>query len=97
MENIKEIIEAILEDLTVAKEFKPVVEQGMAVLKEYTPYLRELYESLADFGVEQTDRSIQKFGEYGYTREEAILLTINLKLGVKEASDRMNAKIAQNK
>jgi len=95
MEDVKETIEEILEVLTMAREFKPVVEEGMAALKEYTPYLRELYESLADFGVEQTDRSIKKFGEYGYTREEAILLTINLKLGAKEASDRMNARLAQ--
>ena len=95
MENVKETIEELLDALTMAKEFKPVVEKGMVALKEYTPYLRELCESLADFGVEQTDRSIKKFEEYGYTREEAILLTINLKLGAKEASDRMNARLNQ--
>jgi len=85
----KETIAEILALIGSAKEFKPIVESGLEALKEYLPYLDELYSKLLDYQIEKTVYAIKKYKELGLSDEVAVLLVLNSKIAMQDALARM--------
>ena len=72
--------------LQLAKEMKPVVKEALdTVLDEYAPLLGDIAERFRNHVVVSTDKTIKQFEELGYSRDEAMLLTLNSKLAVEES------------
>lgn len=82
----------ITDVLEIASEFRPLIEAIFREVQSYGPLLRELAENLGDANAELTARQINKLVSLGCTREEALILTIDLKSGLAEALRRVEAK-----
>ena len=72
----------------LAKSFAPLADEALEVLFAYGPTLRKLMDSVVDYQVFRTTLTIKQFEALGMTREEAILLTINNKVGLQETIDQ---------
>ena len=72
--------------LLMAKAYKPVVEEGVNILlDEYGPLLGKIVNEVREHMVLSTDKSIKQFIDLKYTKDEAILLTLNSKLALEQA------------
>jgi hypothetical protein len=72
----------------LAKSFAPLADEALEVVFAYGPILRKLMDSIVDYQVFRTTLTIKQFEMLGMTREEAIMLTINNKVGLQEAIDQ---------
>ena len=76
----------IKEMLGLAKLYKPVAEEVVeTTMKEYGPILASIMNNARSYMVNATDRTVKEFVELGYSREEALLLTINTNASLAEA------------
>jgi len=85
----KETIAEILELIGSAREFKPIVELGIEALKEYLPYLDELYSGLLDYQIEKTVYAIERYKELGCSAESAVLLVLNSRVALQDAMSKV--------
>ena len=91
MASLKDILE--MKDLVDnAEMFKPIADSAMKAIKLYAPYLGEIVDGFNDYMIKKTIENIETFQKNGFTREEAIILTLDIKLGMKEACERNNRK-----
>jgi hypothetical protein len=83
----------IKELVSVATTLKPIISQSAdELLDAYGPELGKIFSRLNNYLVEQTITMIRKYEAEGFTREEAILLTLNNKLALKEVIQNVNGK-----
>ena len=87
---MKEYAEAIMQIVAAADEFKPVVEQGSKALQSYGPDIYALFHRIAIGMADIKADTIVHLEGRGFTREEAILLTVDQWADVKK-------NLAQNK
>jgi len=93
----KRNIEEILEIVSMARGFKPVVDETLSVLKEYVPCLKEVYSGFLDYGIEMKDYAIKEYGKRGYTKEEAILLVLDSNASFRSFLNKWEHNIANSK
>lgn len=75
-----------MEYIKIAAGFKPAASEAVDVLiKDYGPEIGKLAEVVRNHMVVSTDTTITQYIKLGYTRQEAILLTLNSKLALEEA------------
>ena len=70
-------IEEIKELLESAEEFKPLVKLTIKVLNDFAVEFKETGIALNKWIVESRIRAIKHYEEAGFTKEEAMLLTID--------------------
>ena len=78
---------ALLEE---AEALRPIVRLFLDALKSYGSEIREIPEAMSDWLVKRTIKHVKTFEDAGFTRDEAILLTIDLKYSLREALNRTN-------
>jgi hypothetical protein len=72
----------------LAKSFAPLADEALEVVFAYGSTLRKLMDSIVDYQIFRTTLTIKQFEALGMSREEAIMLTINNKVGLQEAIDQ---------
>ena len=87
---MKELIEDAKLWLGIAKEVEPLANEGIdQLLDGYAPILAKVSERLRKFNVETSTQTIKDFRSAGFSKKEAILLTLNTKLAMEELLDKM--------
>lgn len=80
----------LLELVQLAKTFKPIISETLdEVLDDYGPELGKVVTRLRTFIVEETIASIEQYEYAGFSREQAIQLSLNTKLSLEDAIKRM--------
>ena len=83
--NKNEIIEFINYIHENKEELKPAIKKIIDVVLEFGPEFKEIIEELNNYSISLTSRTIQRFEMEGFSKEEAILLTLNTRLALKES------------
>ena len=77
--------EEIQEIIQMAKSFSPLAEDiSEVIVNDYGPALGKLMESIRNFQVQGTHKSIEQYKKLGYGKKDAILLTLNNKMALAE-------------
>jgi len=79
----------VLAVVGMLEEYMPVVEKAVPLIARAGTEIKPLLESMTDTLVDLQIRSIKRYQEAGMSREEAILLSINAKFSLLEASKNM--------
>ncbi|MFA6711682.1 MAG: hypothetical protein WCS33_03115 [Candidatus Caldatribacteriota bacterium] len=74
------------------EEVKPAIKAMVDVILEFGPEFKEIIEEINNYTISLTTRTIQRFEMEGFSREEAILLTLNKQLSVGEAFNNYKKK-----
>lgn len=88
----KEDIAAIVEIVGEAESLRPVVKEFVKAVKSFAPELDELVGGLLTWGVKKRIESIRLYEKEGFTREEAIYLTMDTWYAIKNNLNRNNPK-----
>lgn len=88
----KDEIAAILELVGQAEAFKPVVQQCVKTLKGYGPELDEIFGGINEWSIHQRIKNINLLEEKGFTREEAIYITMDQWWGMKRGLEKKSPK-----
>lgn len=78
-------IKTIISLITEGKSYIPAIKSGVDLVQEACTELKPLFESLSDQMVKNTVKSIDQYKAAGFTRDEAILLTLNTKVALSES------------
>lgn len=73
----KKDLQDALEYLGMAEELRPVAEKLVETIISYGPYLRKIVEAASNATIEMRISHVRKFEDAGFTREEAIFLTMD--------------------
>jgi hypothetical protein len=84
VEHLKQMAEII----DSAEEHRPLVHAVMQIIDSYGPELEKYPKVLALFGADLTTEVFSRYLTNGFSREEALLLTINQRLSFKEALEK---------
>lgn len=83
MKIAKEDITDILELLDEANEFKPLVRKVIKILMEYRDEFKELFDGIQDCMINSRVKTIHKYQNLGFTKDEAILFTLDSKVALQ--------------
>lgn len=91
---MKEQVAAVLELVSQAEAFRPVVQEAIKAVKSYGPEIYDFAEGITLGSCELRAKAVRKYEELGFTRQEAILLTIDQSVAMREAirSSQANSK-----
>lgn len=67
----------ILEVLGQVEEFRLIIRQVLDALKSLSPEIQEIPNAILDWAVKRRIASVKKYEEAGFSREEAILMTLD--------------------
>ena len=97
MKITKEEISEILEIVSHAEDFRPLVKQIIEILKSYSDELREIPEAIGKWIVERRITSIKQYEGAGFDRDDALLMTLDDIYAVRKLANRQNdARIRHN-
>lgn len=85
-------IEDIAMLVSAMEEFEPVVEQSVPSIMKMGKSIKPIFNALVDYQVETTNRAIMKYMGLGYSKEEAIRLTMWNKQNVVDSIKMNNNK-----
>ena len=86
MEEIKDFSE-ILEE---AESFRPLVEMILDALKSYSEEFKEIPEAFSRWVVDNRIKSIAQYKKAGFTKNDAIIMTLDDVFAVKKLYEKMN-------
>jgi len=81
----KEDIASLLEIVGQAETFKPVAQQIVSAVGVFKPEIASLFSDLAKGIVDRRVDMIKRFEEHGFTRDEAMILTMDEWYGIRQA------------
>lgn len=73
-------------------EIRPVIKKGLEIIKSYGPDLKDLFGGVTEAMADLRINVIRKYEAAGFTREEAILLTMDEWFAMARVSRSMNTK-----
>lgn len=85
---IKEFVEMI----GVADDFMPLVELTLQKSELALSKLGPMIKNFSGFCVNQTTNNFNQYLANGFTREEAMLLTLNARVALQDGLNRMNTQ-----
>lgn len=78
-------IRQILQILTSAEDFRPIVHAAMQAIESYSEELKKYPRAIVIFDADLTCEIFDRYLSRGFNREEALLLTINQRMALKES------------
>ena len=81
-----------IEIVEIAEEYFPVVKKAIPLIKKLGKEFKPLMDALSDNFVDSNVRCIKRYQDNGFTRDEAILMTISTRVSIQEAVRNMNKK-----
>lgn len=92
-EKTKVIVQMIAEIATEAESLRPAARSIVDALKTFGPEIGELLDEGGDFLVDRRARSVKRFmEEHGFTKEEAITLTLDVESRIEKGIRRAGGK-----
>ena len=82
----------IREYLELGKLFKPIISDSIDVIQEYGPEIRKLFSGIVDGIVDMKIQAIKRYDSNGFSRTEAILLTIDSFSALSKLTDGLKDK-----
>ncbi len=82
----------IAELLAMGTEYLEIFKSTLPLLTDAGAELKPIIEQINKFRVETICNAFDMYLEHGFTREEAMLLTINSKAALSEAVNNLNSK-----
>ena len=73
----QDVIDTIMSMVEMSENFKPVVSSVVDTIQEHSKILKPLIDSLIDYTIESKIKTIEAFQNAGFTKQEAILLSID--------------------
>jgi len=80
----------VLAFISVAEEYKPVIKEGIKFIAGMGTEVAPVMENLRSFLVDGRIKSVRQYEAAGFTRKEAILLTIDGKLALNGMVESLN-------
>jgi hypothetical protein len=80
----------ILEIVTALDEFTKVIKTVRPTIIDFGNEIKPIIESFSNTLVDFNVNAITRYREHGFTKEEAILLTLNTKFSIMEAFKNMD-------
>ena len=84
-----EDLKKVEEMLNEAETIRPLVKQVILVLMSYSEELKMIPEAVSDWIVEKRIRAIKKYENAGFTRDDAILMTLDDIYATRKMGERM--------
>ena len=81
--------EEIAELISMGTEYLEIFRATIPLMKEVVTEVKPFMEKLAEFKVEVTCASFDGYREHGFSREEALLLTINSEHALSTTLDKV--------
>lgn len=92
-EETKVIVRMVAEIAAEAESLRPAVRSIVDALKTFGPELGELFDEVGDYLVDRRANSVKRLmGEHGFTREEAITLTLDIESRIEKGIRRAGSK-----
>ena len=85
-------LESAIELINQADLFKPVVGAIVSAIVSYGPELSQLIEPVRRAGVERRIESIRQYESAGFTKQDAIMMTLDDVAQIKDVIQRANVK-----
>jgi len=90
---MKEHIAAILELSGQAEAFRPAIAQTIKALSSYGDEIRPVADSIIDYIADKKAKTVKRLEEqHGFSREEAILLTVDINTAIFQRLNSMSSK-----
>lgn len=90
---MKELIKSINEFFEYSEELRPVIKKGFEILKSYGPEIYDLTYNMAINSAKIRADVVKVFEKEGFTREEAIFLTMDEWWGIKKNINKSQNRI----
>lgn len=88
----KEDIEEFIGLLQTAETFRPVVRLFLDTLKSYSEEIKEIPEAFSRWLVKNRIDSIKQYEAAGFSRNDAVLMTLDDIYGLRKANEILNNK-----
>ena len=85
--NVAEIMTIIGEISKESETYKVLAKEVIKTVQNFGPEIDSVLEPIRKYLVNSTCKDIEQFEHCGFTREEAIVLTIDNKIGLRNALD----------
>lgn len=86
-------VEAILELIKLADLYKPIVKSLVESVVSYGSEIRPIVDGVSDYMVERNSKSFKRYvEEFGFSREEAVLLILNQNANLYNAIKNSSSK-----
>lgn len=89
----KEELQEMAEILTEAETFKPIVRVILDAIKLYGPEIEEIPKRFSQWMVDNRIESIQRYRDAGFTKQEAIMMTLDDSSRLIKSVNDMNKNI----
>ena len=74
------------------ENIKPLVKKGIEVVEELCKEFKDPINKLSDFFVHRRIRSVELYAKAGFSRKDAILMTMDDMNGLKKLTENMDKK-----
>ncbi len=91
-EKMSQSLQTAMELLQTAEELRPVISSAITALNSYGPELNDLLLKMAIGTANIRMTTIKHYESNGFTKEEAMLMTLDSKVAMKEAMSSINKK-----
>lgn len=92
MKFTEEDIQMFITLLDGAESFRPLVNKALDVVKSYSPELATFFDGLFDYSVQRVTNTFNQYCNNGFSREEAMLLTLNSNVALNDALNKTNKR-----
>lgn len=92
MKFTEEDIQMFITILDGAESFRPLVNKALDVAESYGPELAALFDGLFDYSVQRNTDTFNQYCNNGFSREEAMLLTLNSNVALNDALNKTNKR-----
>ena len=93
MKITKEDLAGLVAILEQAEEFKPIVKLNLNTLGEYSEEIKSIPEAVSRWLVKNRIASIEQYRDAGFTKDDAILMTLDDSNRIQKAS-RLYGEVA---
>ena len=97
MEFSKEDIKKYAELLGQAEEFRPLVKLVFEIIKSYSSEVKGLLEPLSEWITGNRIKTIEMYETAGFSRDDAIIMTLDDIYALKKASEKFGNRNKSNK
>ena len=97
MKFTKEDLDNVLTLLNDYQSAKPLIKKGVEVIEELCKEFEDPINKLSDFFVYRRIRSVKLYAKAGFSKKDAILMTLDDMNGLKKLTESVNKKITKKK
>lgn len=90
-------VQELVEILQEAETFRPLVRLAIDFVKGFGPELKEIPEAFCEWMVGNRIKHVEMYEKAGFSRDDAITMTLDDVFAARRAGDRFNSAVANAK